>query len=160
MSNSISMDLIKQLREKSGAGMVDCKAALEEAVGDIAKAVEILRKKGILKAAKRESREAEEGIILVGVNENGSEGYMVEVNAETDFVARNEQFKNFGNKVLSLLKEKKPADLNSLMALTLGNGILVKENIDNLISIIGEKIGIKNFAIHKYEGTVADYSHM
>ena len=88
----MSLEIIKQLREKTGAGMVDCKKALDEANDDIDKAVEILRKKGIAKAAKREGREAAEGLIKMAVNEAGSEGYIVEVNAETDFVARNEKF--------------------------------------------------------------------
>lgn len=153
------MDTVKQLREKSGAGMVDCKNALEESAGDLEKAVEILRKKGILKAAKREGREAGEGIILVAINEGGNEGYILEINAETDFVARNEQFRNFGDKVLSLIKEKKPADLSGLMSLVMADGNTVKDNLDNLTSVIGEKIGIKNFAILKSEGTVSAYSH-
>lgn len=160
MSNLISMDTVKQLREKSGAGMVDCKKALEESVGDPERAIEILRKKGILKAAKREGREAKEGIILIATNENASEGYMLELNAETDFVARNEQFRNFGDKVLNLIKIKKPVGFDALMALTLEDGATVKENLDNLSGVIGEKIGIKNFSIINSKGTVSAYSHL
>jgi elongation factor Ts len=98
------MENIKQLREMTGAGMVDCKKALDEAGGDLDKAVEILRKKGIAKAAKRTDREANEGIIVVGVNSDASEGYMVEINSETDFVSRSDKFQEFAKQVLELVK--------------------------------------------------------
>ncbi|MDD4819045.1 MAG: translation elongation factor Ts, partial [Candidatus Colwellbacteria bacterium] len=87
------MEQIKKIREMTGAGMVDCKKALDEAGGDLEKAIEFLRKKGIAKAAKRSEREASEGIILVAVNDDKTEGYIVELNSETDFVARNDKFK-------------------------------------------------------------------
>ncbi|MDD3711503.1 MAG: translation elongation factor Ts, partial [Patescibacteria group bacterium] len=86
------MEQIKKIREMTGAGMVDCKKALDEAGGDLEKAIEFLRKKGIAKAAKRSEREASEGIILVAVNDDKTEGYIVELNSETDFVARNDKF--------------------------------------------------------------------
>src|SRR3989339_2205152 len=103
-----SLEIIKQLREQTGAGMVDCKAALTEAGDDLNKAVEVLRKKGIAKAAKRSGREASEGIIKLDVNEAANEGYILEINAETDFVARNEKFLKLGDEILALIKEKKP----------------------------------------------------
>ena len=115
----IKMDNIKLLRERTDAGMIDCKKALEEANGDIAKAVEILRKKGIMKAGKRSDREANEGIIVVDVNKAGNEGYILEINSETDFVARNEQFQNFTNRVLDIVKNNEPRDLNELMNLNM-----------------------------------------
>ncbi len=93
-------ELLKLLREKSGAGMVDCKRALEEAGGEIDKAVEILRKKGMAKAAKRGNRETGEGIIKVAVSADSRLGYIVEINAETDFVVRSEKFQQFAEKTM------------------------------------------------------------
>lgn len=155
----MSMELIKQLREKTGAGMVDCKKVLEETGGDMEKAIELLRKKGIAKAAKRGDREANEGIIKVGVNESANEGYILEVNAETDFVARNEKFQQFTEEVFKLIKKNKPANLDELMNLPLANGISVKDNLYSLSGVIGEKLGIKRFAILT-GATVGAYSHM
>ncbi|MDD4901885.1 MAG: translation elongation factor Ts [Patescibacteria group bacterium] len=152
------MELIKQLRERSGAGMMDCKKALDEAGEDLEKALEFLRKKGIAKAAKREGREAKEGCIQLAVNEEGNEGYIVEVNAETDFVARNEKFQAFAKAVLDLIICSKPADMDALFALKLRKGT-VKEDLDALSGTIGEKLVIKNFNIIS-GATVAGYSHM
>jgi elongation factor Ts len=153
------MEKIKQLRDKTGAGISDCKNALEEAGGDIEKAIEILRKKGIAKAAKRGDREACEGIIKVAVNDAGNEGYIVEVNSETDFVARNEKFQQFVDKVLDVIRTKKPSNLDELMSSDMGDGT-IKENLDNLSGTIGEKLDIKRFEVLSSSGTVAAYSHM
>lgn len=153
------MEKIKELREKTGAGMVDCKKALEEAGGDIDKAVEILRKKGIAKAAKRGDRETSEGIILVDVNSDGTEGYIAEFSSETDFVARNEQFQAMTKNILAIIKEQKPVDMDALLAIDM-NGVSIREAVDNLSGVIGEKLGIKRFEILSSTGTVAAYSHM
>ncbi len=152
------MEFIKKIREITGAGIVDCKKALKEAGNDIDKAVEILRKKGITKAAKRDGREAGEGIIKLAVNEAGNEGYMVEVNSETDFVARNERFKNFAEEILKIIENKKPKNLEEIMDADMDKGT-VKENLDSLSGIIGEKLGIKRFTIIT-GATVAGYSHL
>lgn len=152
------MEKIKELRERTGAGMVDCKKALDEAGNDIDKAVEILRKKGITKAAKRGDRETSEGVIQVATNSDNSEAYIVQVNSETDFVARNEQFQAFTKKILGIIEEKKPATLDELFAVQSENGT-VKDEMDNLSGVIGEKIDIKRFEV--LSGTlVAAYSHM
>ncbi|MCK4553401.1 elongation factor Ts [Candidatus Parcubacteria bacterium] len=153
------MQQIKQLREKTGAGIVDCKQAIEEASGDIEKAVEILRKKGIAKAAKRSSRKTNEGIIKVAISEAGTEGYIVEVNTETDFVARNEQFQQFTEKILNIIKDKKPKNKEELMKLKMENET-VQENLENLSGVIGEKLDIKRCDVIASTGTVAAYSHM
>jgi len=153
----ISLDKIKSLREKCGAGMVDCKKALEEAEGDSEKAVEILRKKGIAKAAKRNERETKEGIVLVAANDAGTEGYILEINSETDFVARNEKFKKLARAIFNLIKDKKPLGMEELLNLDLDKGT-VKEDLDNLSGTIGEKLGIKRFAVITGP-TVAAYSH-
>jgi len=156
MSN---LETIKQLRQSSGAGMVDCKKALEEAGGDIDKAMELLRKKGIARAAKRDRREALEGVVRLGVNDSKTEGYMVEINAETDFVARNDKFQDFAGKILNLIKENKPENPEALMALRIEN-MTVKETLENLSGTMGEKMDIKRFDILKTDGSVAAYSHM
>jgi elongation factor Ts len=152
------MENIKQLRDMTGAGMMDCKKALDEANNDLEKAVEILRKKGIAKAAKRMDREASQGIVKVAVSDNHQEGYMVELNAETDFVARNDQFQAFGDQVLEVIKANKPADRAALMVLPLGNGT-VESELNQLSGVIAEKLDIKRCAVLISNGTVAAYSH-
>lgn len=165
------MEKIKELRKKTGAGIVDCKKALEEAGGNIDKAIEVLRKKGITKAAKRSDREAGEGIIHVNVNEQGNEGYILEVNSETDFVARNEKFIELAKNVLELIMNNKPGNLDELMELGMINKLppntsagsthsfSVRETLDNLSGTIGEKLVINRFEIVAGP-TVASYSHM
>lgn len=147
------------LRDRTGAGMVDCKNALDESGGDIEKAVEILRKKGIAKAAKRNEREASEGIIKVGHNEPGNEAYIIEINAETDFVVRSERFQQFVNNVFTLLKKNKSESLDIFLNLKMDDQT-VKESLDSLSGVIGEKLGIKKLEIIKTNGTVVSYSHM
>ena len=154
-----SLEIIKQLREQTGAGMVDCKNALSEAGDDLNKAVDILRKKGIAKAAKRSGREASEGVIKLSVNEAGNEGYILEVNAETDFVALNEKFLKLSDDILGVIKEKKPQSLEELENLPLSGGT-VKEVLDGLSGTVGEKMGIKRFSVLSSAGTVAAYSHL
>ncbi len=152
------MESFKKLREMTGAGMVDCKKDLDEANGDLEKAVEILRKKGIAKAAKRTDRETNEGIVVISVNETATEGYMVEVNSETDFVSRNDKFQAFTKQILELVKTVKPAGLEELLALPF-EGVTVKETLETLSGVIGEKLDIKRMAIITGE-TVAAYSHL
>lgn len=153
------MELIKQLREKTGAGMADCKNVLDEAGGDMEKAIELLRKKGIAKAAKRGDREAKEGIVKVGVNDDATEGYILEINAETDFVARNEKFQNLAEEIFVLIKKDKPTNFDELMNLTLSGGISVKDSVDSLSGVIGEKMGVKRFDVLS-GATVGAYSHL
>ena len=148
MSN---LETIKKLRDLSGAGMVDCQKALKEAADDVSKAMEILRKKGIAKAAKRDGREAGEGLIVLAANEDNTEGYMAKVNAETDFVVRNEKFQDFVNELLILIKDKKPGDLGELMSLPMREGT-VEETLNSLSGTIGEKMEIKNFVVYSHMG--------
>ncbi len=149
------MELIKQLREMTGAGIVDCKKALSEANGDLNIAVEILRKKGIAKSAKRADRETSEGIVVVAVNADATEGYAIEVDSETDFVARSDKFQEFVANALELVKTAKPADVDALLALDM-NGLSVG---DTLNTLSGEKLAVKRLAILK-GATVAAYSHL
>ena len=152
------MELIKQLREMTGAGMVDCQKALKEANNDLEAAVDILRKKGIAKAAKRTDRDTNEGVIKVGTNDTGTEAYIVELNSETDFVSRNEKFQEFADNVLALIKNNKPASLEELLSLKMSVGT-VQEDLDNLSGTIGEKMSVKRFEIISGE-TVSAYSHL
>jgi elongation factor Ts len=152
------MELIKQLREMTGAGMADCQKALKEADNDLEKAVEILRKKGIAKAAKRTDRETNEGLVLVDLNADKTVGYILEMNSETDFVSRNEKFQAFARQVMDLIKASAPASLEALLALPLDAGT-VQEGLDNLSGTIGEKMGLKRFTTVSGT-TVAAYSHL
>jgi len=151
------MEKIKELREKTGAGMVDCKKALDESNGDINLAIEILRKKGIMKAAKRGDRETSEGIVMVETNDDNTEGYIVEFNSETDFVARNDKFQALVNSIMAVVKTQKPASLEALMSLPMETGT-VQENVDTLSGVIGEKLGVKRMEIVS-AATVTAYSH-
>lgn len=150
---------IKRLRNQTGCGMSDCSKALTEANGDLELAVEILRKKGIAKAAKRDDRETSQGVIKVAVSANQQIGYLLEVNAETDFVVRNERFVEFANQALALAQEKDPADLSTLLEATMADGQTVKDSLASLSGTIGEKLEIKNYARLASTGTVAGYLH-
>ena len=152
------MELIKLLREMTGAGMVDCKKALDEAANDLQKAVEILRKKGIAKAAKRTDRETNEGVVKVAVDAAAGEAYIFELTSETYFVSRNEKFQGFADEVMSLALNSRPENLESLLALSMAQGS-VQENLANLSGTIGEKMEIRRFA--RLQGaSLAAYSHL
>lgn len=152
------MELIKQLREITGAGMVDCKKALDEANNDVQAAVAILRKRGIAKAAKRTGRETNEGVVKVAINDNKNEAYILSLSSETDFVARNEKFQEFADSVLKLAMDKKVANLESLLSMELANGT-VKEDLDSLSGTIGEKMGLAAYG-RVMGPSVAAYSHL
>ena len=140
MSNNDLLDNIKKLREMTGVGFKDCKLALDETKGDIEKSIEFLRKKGIAKASKKMSRTASEGLALV--KEDKGEISLIEINSETDFVAKNQDFINFC-KELSEINFLVKSNLNELNNYKMANGILVKDNLVNLIAKIGEKITIR-----------------
>ena len=140
MSNKDLLDNIKKLREMTGVGFKDCKVALDETKGDIEKSIEFLRKKGIAKASKKMSRTASEGLALV--KEFEGQISLIEINSETDFVAKNQDFINFC-KELSELNYKTKGDLKKLNDTKMNNGSLVKDNLVNLIAKIGEKITIR-----------------
>tara|TARA_A100001015_G_scaffold158758_1_gene176376 strand:+ start:697 stop:1563 length:867 start_codon:yes stop_codon:yes gene_type:complete len=140
MSNKDLLDNIKKLREMTGVGFKDCKIALDETKGDIEKSIEFLRKKGIAKASKKMSRTASEGLALV--KENLGEISIIEINSETDFVAKNQDFINFC-KELSEINFNHKGDLEKLQNTKMINGTLVKDNLINLIAKIGEKIIIR-----------------
>ena len=140
MSNKDLLDNIKKLREMTGVGFKDCKAALDESKGNIEKSVEFLRKKGIAKASKKMSRTASEGLALV--KEHEGQISLIEINSETDFVAKNLDFINFC-KELSEINFLSKGDLKKINDFKMKNGITVKDNLINLIAKIGEKITIR-----------------
>jgi len=156
---AISAKLVKELREKTGAGMMDCKKALQETDGDLDKAADYLREKGIAKAAKKADRIAAEG--LVGVKSRGNSAAIVEINSETDFVARNESFQTLVNDVATHILETKPADLEALNASEM-NGKKVEEIITEAVSKIGEKLTLRRFAVAEKtdNDSFGEYLHM
>jgi elongation factor Ts len=152
------METLKKLRKQTGAGIVDCQKGLKEADGDLDKAVEILRKKGISKASKRMDREALEGIIKADISEDKKTAYILELNSETDFVARNDKFQEFSNKLLNLAQEKNVDTKEELLSLDFEE-TNVSEAIDALSGVIGEKIVLGRY--DKLSGkTVSAYIHM
>ena len=156
---AISAADVNKLRKMTGAGMLDCKKALQEADGDFDKAVEILRKKGASVAAKRAERAAKEGVVVTKIWNDGKSGAILEVNCETDFVANSDDFISFANEILETIVEKQPSDKNALMELEIG-GIKVTDKLNDVIGKIGEKIEISRFALVNAEsGVVVDYIH-
>lgn len=149
--------LVKELRERTGVGMMDCKKALVEAEGDIEAAAELLRKAGQAKADKKSGRVAAEGRIVV--RESGSAHAILEINAETDFVANDENFLAFADKVSGALLAKQPADVAALMALSV-DGATLEEARTALVAKIGENISVRRFELLETSGTVGAYVHM
>ena len=149
---------VKKLRELSGAGMMDCKKALGETDGNIDAAVDFLRKKGLSAASKKAGRVAAEGVV-VAVSE-GNVGVVLEVNAETDFVSKNDQFINFVNAVAALIIKENPADVEALKALPFDDELNVDQALSQLIATIGENMSIRRFGrIEVDAGMVASYVH-
>lgn len=156
---AINAAQVKELRDKTGAGMMDCKKALTEANGDFEKAIEILRKKGASVAAKRAERTANEGVILTKILDDGNTGVILEVNCETDFVAKSDDFINFANSVMDAIVNNKPASIDELMKLS-ANGLTIADELSNMIGKIGEKIEVSRFKIETAEGgLVTEYVH-
>ena len=154
----ITAAMVKELREKTDAPMMECKKALAEANGDMAKAEEILRVKLGNKASKAASRVAAEGVVAVDVDDAGKVGAMVEVNSETDFVAKNLDFVQFARELAKLVAARNPADVQALSALPL-NGATVESARTALIGKIGENISIRRFARIEAKGKLASYVH-
>ncbi len=156
---AISAKLVKELREKTGAGMMDCKKALQETDGDLDKATDYLREKGIAKAAKKADRIAAEG--LVGVKSEGNTAAIVEINSETDFVARNEGFQTLVDDMATHIINTKPADLDELNASEM-NGKKVEDVMTEAVSKIGEKLTLRRFAVAEKtdNDSFGEYLHM
>lgn len=156
----ITIALIKELREKSGAGMTDCKKALQESDGDIKKAIEYLRKKGAAMATKRADKIAKEGAIKASVSKDNTTGVIIEVNCETDFVAKGDNFQNFAQKIADISLESKTDVLSNLLNAKDSEGLTIQENIDGMMGKVGEKIEFKRAKlVNVDDGFVAFYIH-
>jgi len=157
MANITAAD-VNKLRKKTGAGMMDCKKALTQAEGDFDKAIEIIREKGQAVAQKRSDREASEGVVFAKVTDDAKKGFIISLNCETDFVAKNDDFINLANQIIALALDKQPKDKDELLNLDL-NGKSVAETIKYQTGIIGEKLELSYYDF--MEATqVTPYIHM
>ena len=156
----ITAALVKELREITGAGMMDCKKALVECEGDKDKAIDYLREKGISKAAKKAGRIASEGVVAAAVTADGKTACIVEINSETDFVAKNENFQNLVKKIAEHIVACKPADMDALNASQM-DGKTVADVMTEAVASIGEKLSLRRFEVYTTEdGQLATYIHM
>ncbi len=157
---AISAELVKKLRDKTGAGMADCKKALEEAQGDEAKAIEVLRKKGAASAAKRSDRVAKEGVIAARVADDKKRGVLAEVNSETDFVARNETFVQFAQDVADAALAANPNSHEEFLLAKMANGATISEEVGAQTGRLGEKLEARRFEmLAEPTGFVTSYVH-
>lgn len=158
----ITSAMVKELRERTGAGMMDCKNALQEAGGDIETAIEAMRKSGVAKAAKKAGRIAAEGNIIIDQNPATGDTVILEVNSETDFVAKDRNFRSFGDDVAACILANHPADIEKLMVLPIrqGSDQTVEETRQQLVAKIGENISVRRFAlVQNKETRLGTYSH-
>jgi len=156
---SISAALVKELRERTGAGMMECKKALVSTDGDIEAAVELMRKEGLAKADKKAGRIAAEGLVALAVSGDGRAAAMVEVNSETDFVASGDDFRGFAQAVADIALAQRPADLDALLAAPMAGGETVEEARRALVAKIGENIGVRRFQLVEGDDRVGTYLH-
>ena len=156
---AITASLVKELRERTGSGMMECKKALVETDGDIEAAAELMRKSGAAKADKKAGRVAADGAIKVTVSEDGKSAAILEINSETDFVAKDDNFQAFADDVLTTVAQQKPASLEALSAMALSNGQSVEEARQALIAKVGENIQVRRFEIIESENAIASYLH-
>ena len=159
---AVTSAMVKELRERTSAGMMDCKKALVESDGDMEKAIEWLREKGLSQAAKKASRIAAEGAVAQYVSEDGSVGALVEVNCETDFVANTDNFKNFANSVAKHIALAKPADVDALLAQKYidDETKTISDMISDATVAIGEKISVRRFERYETTGVISTYIHL
>ncbi len=158
---AITAALVKELRERTGAGMMECKKALVETDGDIEAAIENMRKSGQAKAAKKAGRTAADGVIVIKTSADSKSGVIVEVNCETDFVAKDDNFKSFADAVAERVLNSDAADVESLMALPLheGEDTTIEEARQALVSKIGENMNVRRFQRVSTDGVLASYQH-
>jgi elongation factor Ts len=158
---AITASLVKELRERTGAGMMECKKALTETGGDIEAAIENMRKSGQAKAAKKAGRTAADGVIVIAQSDDGRRAAMVEVNCETDFVAKDDNFRSFADAIGERVLASDAADVEALLALPLheGEDTTIEEARQALVAKIGENMGVRRFVRVDAQGAVASYSH-
>lgn len=156
---AITASMVKDLRTKTGAGMMDCKKALVEAEGDMEKAVDILREKGLSQAAKKASRVAAEGAVVSAISADGKVGTIVEVNCETDFVGSNDDFRALAARIAQQIIAVNPADVEALLGSEM-DGKAVKDQVTEAVAKIGENISVRRFVRYESaEGAVYSYIH-
>jgi elongation factor Ts len=156
---AVTAEAVKTLRERTGAGMMECKKALVETNGDLDAAAEMMRKAGLAKADKKASRVAAEGVIVIERSPDGKRAAIVEVNCETDFVAREKDFQQFAAWVAKAALAKRPTDLNALAGAPLDGGQSVDETRRALVAKIGENIGVRRFALIEAPAVIGAYLH-
>jgi elongation factor Ts len=156
---NITAEAVKQLRERTGAGMMECKKALVETKGDLDAAAELMRKQGLAKADKKATRVAAEGVVALARSPDAPAAALVEVNCETDFVAREQDFRAFAQAVAECALALRPADLAGLGQARLGSGESVEERRRNLVAKIGENISVRRFAVLSSPGHLGGYVH-
>ena len=157
---SVSAKQVKELRDATGVGMMDCKEALQEADGVFVEAVSILRKKGQEVASDRAAKVADEGLVVTVLSDDGTAGAIVEVNCETDFVARNDEFQNFADRVAEIALNEKPDNLDALKARSYRDGETIEDELVALTGKIGEKLAVRRFAIlESDDGRIISYIH-
>ena len=157
---AISAAMVKDLREKTGAGMMDCKKALAETGGDMQKAIDYLREKGIAKAAKKSGRVAAEGAVAAYVSADGKIGSLVEINCETDFTANNENFRELSKQITEHVAKNNFKDLDDLNASVIEGKKTVNDLVTEATATIGEKISVRRFVKYASEGKITSYIHM
>jgi elongation factor Ts len=156
---SVTAEAVKQLRERTGAGMMECKKALVETNGDLDAAAELMRKQGLAKADKKAARVAAEGVVVVEKSPDGRAAAMVEVNCETDFVAREADFRAFAQQITAKALASRPASLEALLAEKLDSGETIEERRRALIAKIGENIGVRRFVVLTAPTQIGAYAH-
>jgi elongation factor Ts len=156
---AVTAEAVKLLRERTGAGMMECKKALVETNGDLEAAAELMRKAGLAKADKKAARVAAEGVIVIERSADGKRAAIAEVNCETDFVAREQDFQGFAKDVAKLVLEQRPASLEALNELKLPSGATVDETRRALIAKIGENISVRRFEVLEAQAIVGTYLH-
>ena len=156
---AVTAEAVKALRERTGAGMMECKKALVETGGDLDAAAEIMRKSGLAKADKKADRIAAEGVVAIERSADGRSAALVEINSETDFVAREKDFQAFASAVAKAALDSQPASLEALLAAPLGSGQTVDEARRGLIARIGENIGVRRFELVRSDNLLGTYLH-
>ncbi len=156
---AITAGLVKELRERTGAGMMECKKALVETDGDIEAAIDLMRKSGAAKADKKSGRTAAEGLIVFKSSDDCKNTVMVEINCETDFVTKSDDFLNFSSAVVKAALDQKPADLDALLATSLDGGENIADATKTLIAKLGENMNVRRFVSRTTDGVLGNYLH-
>ena len=157
---AITASMVKELRERTGAGMMDCKKALSETDGDMEAAIDLMRASGAAKAAKKSGRVAAEGLVSVSISDDNQTATILEVNSETDFVAKGDEFINYVNTLSALALKTEPADIDAFMTQTLDNGDSLEKSREDIVAKIGENISIRRVQTVKTDnGVLGAYKH-